>query len=37
MGNSIAADTDITDATVRTVTLDYYCVGKYEVTKGEWD
>jgi len=37
MGNSIAADTDITDAPVRTVTLDSCCVGNYEVTKGEWN
>jgi len=37
MGNSIAADTDIVDAPTRTVTLDAYYIGKYEVTKAEWD
>jgi formylglycine-generating enzyme required for sulfatase activity len=37
MGNSVAADTDITDAPTRTVTLDAYYIGKYEVTKAEWD
>jgi formylglycine-generating enzyme required for sulfatase activity/REP element-mobilizing transposase RayT len=37
MGNSIAADTDITDAPIRTVTLDAYYIGKYEVTKAGWD
>jgi formylglycine-generating enzyme required for sulfatase activity len=25
------------DAPIRTVTLDAFCVGKYEVTKAEWD
>jgi formylglycine-generating enzyme required for sulfatase activity len=37
MGNSVAADTDITDAPTRTVTLDAFYMGKYEVTKAEWD
>jgi formylglycine-generating enzyme required for sulfatase activity len=37
MGNSVAADTDITDAPARTVTLDAFYMGKYEVTKAEWD
>jgi formylglycine-generating enzyme required for sulfatase activity len=37
MGNSVAADTDITDAPTRTVTLDAFFMGKYEVTKAEWD
>ena len=37
MGNSIAEDTDITDAPIREVTLDAYYIGKYEVTKAEWD
>jgi formylglycine-generating enzyme required for sulfatase activity len=37
MGNSVAADTDITDAPTRTVTLDGFYMSKYEVTKGEWD
>jgi formylglycine-generating enzyme required for sulfatase activity len=37
MGNSVEADTDITDAPTRTVTLDAFYMGKYEVTKAEWD
>ena len=37
MGNSVAEDTDITDAPTRTVTLDAFYMGKYEVTKAEWD
>jgi formylglycine-generating enzyme required for sulfatase activity len=37
MGNSMAADTDITAAPTRTVTLDAFYMGKYEVTKAEWD
>jgi formylglycine-generating enzyme required for sulfatase activity len=37
MGNSVAADTDFTDAPTRTVTLDAFYMGKYEVTKAEWD
>ena len=37
MGNSVAADTNITDAPTRTVTLDAFYMGKYEVTKAEWD
>ena len=37
MGNSVAADTDLTDAPTRTVTLDAFYMGKYEVTKAEWD
>ena len=37
MGNSVAGDTDITEAPIRTVTLDSFYMGKYEVTKAEWD
>jgi formylglycine-generating enzyme required for sulfatase activity len=37
MGNSMTADTDIGDAATRTVTLDAYYMGKYEVSKSEWD
>lgn len=37
MGNSVAADTDITDAPIRKVTLDAFYMAKYEVTKAEWD
>jgi formylglycine-generating enzyme required for sulfatase activity len=38
MGNSVAADTDITDARrTRAVTLDAFYMGMYEVTKAEWD
>jgi formylglycine-generating enzyme required for sulfatase activity/protocatechuate 3,4-dioxygenase beta subunit len=44
MGNSMAEDTDITkedtyipDAPKRNVTLDAFYMGKYEVTKAEWD
>jgi uncharacterized repeat protein (TIGR02543 family) len=37
MGNSVAADTDLSDAPTRTVTLDAFYMGKYEVTKAEWD
>jgi formylglycine-generating enzyme required for sulfatase activity len=37
MGNSVATDTGITDAPMHTVTLDTYYIGKYEVTKAEWD
>jgi len=37
MGNSMTADTDNTNAPTRTVTLDAYYMGKYEVTKAEWD
>jgi formylglycine-generating enzyme required for sulfatase activity len=37
MGNSVAADTDITDAPTRSVSLDGFFIGKYEVTKAEWD
>jgi uncharacterized repeat protein (TIGR02543 family) len=37
MGNSVAEDTDITDAPTREVTLDAYYIGKHEVTKAEWD
>ena len=37
MGNSVAADIDITDAPTRLVTLDAFYMGKYEVTKAEWD
>jgi formylglycine-generating enzyme required for sulfatase activity len=37
MGNSVSEDTDITNAPTRTVTLDAFYMGKYEVTKAEWD
>jgi formylglycine-generating enzyme required for sulfatase activity len=37
MGNSIPSDADITDAPIRTVTLNRFYVGKCEVTKAEWD
>jgi formylglycine-generating enzyme required for sulfatase activity len=37
MGNSVAADTDINDAPPRKVTLDAFNMGKYEVSKAEWD
>jgi formylglycine-generating enzyme required for sulfatase activity len=37
MGNSVAEDTDITDAPTREVTLAAFYMGKYEVTKAEWD
>jgi formylglycine-generating enzyme required for sulfatase activity len=37
MGNSITADTWISDAPTRTVTLNAFYIGKYEVTKAEWD
>lgn len=37
MGNSVVEDTDITNAPIREVTLDAYYMGKYEVTKVEWD
>jgi formylglycine-generating enzyme required for sulfatase activity len=37
MGNSVVPDTDITDAPTRTVTLDAFFMGKYEVTKAEWE
>jgi formylglycine-generating enzyme required for sulfatase activity len=37
MGNSVAADTDIFDAPPRKVTLDAFNMGKYEVSKAEWD
>jgi formylglycine-generating enzyme required for sulfatase activity/protocatechuate 3,4-dioxygenase beta subunit len=37
MGNSMTEDADITDAPIRTVTLDAFYMGKYEVTKAEWD
>jgi formylglycine-generating enzyme required for sulfatase activity len=37
MGNSVSADINITDAPTRTVTLDAFYIGKYEVTKAEWD
>jgi formylglycine-generating enzyme required for sulfatase activity len=37
MGNSVAADTDISDGPTRMVTLDAFYMGKYEVTKAEWD
>lgn len=36
MGNSVAEDTDITDAPSRTVTLDAFFMAKYEVTMAEW-
>jgi formylglycine-generating enzyme required for sulfatase activity len=37
MGNSVVTDTNITNAPTRTVTLDAFYMGKYEVTKAEWD
>jgi formylglycine-generating enzyme required for sulfatase activity len=37
MGNSMTEDADITDAPIRTVTLDSFYMGKYELTKAEWD
>jgi formylglycine-generating enzyme required for sulfatase activity len=37
MGNSVEADPDIWDEPTRTVTLDAFYMGKYEVTKAEWD
>jgi formylglycine-generating enzyme required for sulfatase activity/5-hydroxyisourate hydrolase-like protein (transthyretin family) len=37
MGNSVAEDTDIIDAPIRTVILDAFYMGKHEVTKAEWD
>jgi formylglycine-generating enzyme required for sulfatase activity len=37
MGNSVLADTDITNAPTRTVTLDAFFMNKYEVTMAEWD
>ena len=36
MGNSVAADTDLYDAPTRTVTLDAFYMGKYEVTWAEF-
>jgi hypothetical protein len=37
MGNSIAEDTDITNAPARTVALSPFYMGQKEVTKAEWD
>jgi formylglycine-generating enzyme required for sulfatase activity/5-hydroxyisourate hydrolase-like protein (transthyretin family) len=37
MGNSVAEDTDITDAATSMVTLNAFYMGKYEVTKAEWN
>jgi sulfatase modifying factor 1 len=37
LGNSMAADTDLSGAPTRTVTLDAFYMGNYEVTKAEWD
>jgi formylglycine-generating enzyme required for sulfatase activity len=37
MGNSVAADTDLTDATPVTATVSAYYMDKYEVTKALWD
>ena len=37
MGNSVLEDTDLTETFPRTVTLDAFYIGKYEVTKAEWD
>jgi formylglycine-generating enzyme required for sulfatase activity len=37
MGNSVAEDADIKDAPPHTVILDSFYMGKYEVTKQEWD
>ena len=37
MGNSVAADTDITDAPTRTVTVSGFYMAQNLVTKAEWD
>ena len=37
MGNSIANDTDLSSSPIRAVTLDAFYMGKYEVTKAQWD
>ena len=37
MGNAMAADTDITDAPIRTVTLSEFYIGTNLVTKADWD
>ena len=37
MGNAMAADTDITDAPIRTVTVSAFYIGQYLVTKADWD
>jgi formylglycine-generating enzyme required for sulfatase activity len=37
MGNSVAEDTDITNAPIWTVHTNAFYMGKYEVTKAEWD
>ena len=37
MGNSEVEDTDMTNAPLRTVNLDAFQIGKFEVTKKEWD
>jgi len=37
MGNALAADTDITDAPIRTVTVSAFYMAKNLVTKAEWD
>jgi formylglycine-generating enzyme required for sulfatase activity len=37
MGNAMAADTDITDAPIRTVTVSEFYMGENLVTKADWD
>ncbi|MFN6017434.1 MAG: SUMF1/EgtB/PvdO family nonheme iron enzyme [Verrucomicrobiota bacterium] len=37
MGNSVTADADISNAPLRTVTLDSFFISKHEITKGDWD
>ena len=37
MGNAMAADTDITDAPIRTVTVSAFYMGQNLVTKADWD
>jgi formylglycine-generating enzyme required for sulfatase activity/5-hydroxyisourate hydrolase-like protein (transthyretin family) len=37
MGNSVLEDTDLTETPTRTVILDGFYMGKFEVTKAQWD
>ena len=37
MGNAMAADTEITNAQIRTVTVSKFYIGRNLVTKAEWD
>jgi formylglycine-generating enzyme required for sulfatase activity len=37
MGNSMAADKDISDAPIRTVTVSAFYIGQNMVTKADWD